>query len=429
MQKHHIIILSIVIMLIASITPFSIHCYRQSKCKDIIQKTNIELLSVNHDLKNGYTTIQDITSILIEGEKEKLFRDLNSYADALVPITNDLQEIGKLTNAQEIRAKLEPGFVDNYIPPIIHLQTIHTKIKGVIDYCHERKQLRDRAFKNEMTLKALLKKPLNGVELPSELLIMPSDCLSLIPRKTNELDQKLSSLQNINLFNYLGQLLINAEGIVDSIHSVAKNDKVKLKATTMWNNAKEVFINVKTFNDKIHWYVPETDDGKYDTKAYQELLSQQKLALDAFQQGQQYLLELLVYKNLVYKQYVVYVSDTTYSYTSFSHSKTHLVPVSHTDMEGNVSTTLESETEWYHTDGREFFYTITTLTPNGSTNEKIKVGEKDSHNYLLGGWKTWDYKPHETKGYLIEYKQFGVDETGIIRGGSYNPSLHCFTNK
>lgn len=423
------IISAIVVIGLGVGTHFGINAYRKNKCKEAIQNTTIAMQSLEGDIRVSYDVINKTQFILVTGEKEKLEIDVRKSEDKVGPIKHDIVNAIQLADVQQVRALLEPGFTKNYVTPIDKINAVKSEIERVVGFCNNRKELRNRSLDNELLLKATLKKPIDdAIELPSDLMGMPVKYLSIIPRKNSSHAVQLPTLAPV-LNNSLGVKLLVALPTVETIKNVAKTETIRQNAQNMWNNAREAFANVKPQNDAIHWYIPKEDDGSYNSDDYAKLLSQQKASLDSIARGNTYLDCLTAYCEEVKNQYVVYVSNNPYESTSFSHSRKVRVTKTRRNSKGERETYTDYETEYYHTPGRIFYYTKTTISNTGAANENIRVGSKDSHGIFGFGWEHWDYNIDQRQGYLIEYKEFGLDNTGIIRGGSYNPVVHMIKGK
>ncbi|CAK0751651.1 hypothetical protein CCP1ISM_4230002 [Azospirillaceae bacterium] len=128
-------------------------------------------------------------------------------------------------------------------------------------------------------------------------------------------------------------------------------------------------------------------------------------------------------------QNLVYVSSNSYDDITFKHSEEVGEPATRRRKDGSIDHYTKYRTRHYTTDGRAFYYTITTVDQNSSTSNRIKLGEKDSDSIFnsFGGWRTWDYKPDQQQGHLIEYKPYGYDNRSKVVGGTYNPTVHTIT--
>lgn len=419
-----LIIITVSILVLSIGICVSVNMYRKSKCKEAIQNTTIAMQKLENNVKIAFNVINKTQFILVIGEKESLEIDVNNSKEKIDPIKKEIEDAIRLADVQQVRSLLEPGFTENTITPIDKINGVTTEIERVINFCNNRTELRNRSLDNEMLLKATLKKPIvDAIELPSELVGIPAKYLNMIPRNTNSFVQQLSTLDPA-LNNSLGVKLLIAAPIVETIKKDAKTEMIKQNAQNMWNSARDSFSAVKPLNDSIHWYVPKQDDGKYNSDTYTKLLSQQKPALDAISRGNSYLEFLTAYCVEVHNQYVVFISSNTYDDTSFKHSRSVKVVKSRRNSQGEREEYITHETQYYHTDGRIFYYTKTTISNTGVNTERIKVGSKDSHGIMGYGWREWDYNIDQRPGYLVEYKEYGLDNTGIIRGGTYTPLIH-----
>lgn len=184
-------------------------------------------------------------------------------------------------------------------------------------------------------------------------------------------------------------------------------------------------MQVPAANNAISlFYRAKNHDGTYTQAAYQTLLAEQQKPLDLILKGDTAIRKLEGYNKELHTQYYVYVSGLDKSHTTFSHSRTVMKPVTVTnttyDSNGNATTTtsieMQSDIEYYSTDGFKFYYDVTTVTPTTKDTEKIYVGEKDEED--TWSYRSWDYEPDQQVNYLREWKQLHLDNAGIIRGGN-----------
>jgi hypothetical protein len=409
------------------ISMLGLKLYQSYKSNDIIRETNIALLSLKGITKFAADKTNDMGFILVQSEKENMANVLSSVKDKIQKLDIDIKEYSNLKGTDSIRSKLEVGYDEaakksGYVTPIEKIKACQLEIDNVVNFCNNRDQIRKRAIRNEMTLKSILKKPIAGTELPPDLNNVSkysNDLLILVPQDTENNRVLLNSLNDTNLYNGMGFKLINNKHILEEINKISKTDDIKHKAS-------EFYGSVKRINDTVHWYVPEEDDGKYDDNAYNSLLSAQANALSYYEAGNLFLNKLSGYCEEIKSQTLVYVSSNSYEDTSFSHSKLVSETATRRKSDGSTEHYTKYKTHHYTTDGRIFYYIITSVNQNGSNNNRIKAGEKDSDHIMnsFGAWKNWDYAPDQTQGYLIEYKPYGYDNKHMVHGGTYNLSIH-----
>jgi hypothetical protein len=434
MNQKILIIGSIVALLIGLGSYYGVTKYREYKCESIIEQTKTQLNIIKSNILGTKSTIEQTGFILVKGEKANLIEDLDSISEELPPIEGDVQRFFKLGDTQLIRAKLEVGFddvaiKDGYKTPIQRIEMLTNRIDKIKGFCSNREEIRNRVVYNEMLLKAILKKPTSGIELPQDLMNIKKyapKLLSLIPQDTEYIKKAISYIQDTNLNNSMGAKLYEAIPIVVDIKSVALANDIKYNAEDMWNSAKKSFSAVKGANDDTHWYMPSNDDGKYDTEAYARLLSTQSKALSWYEAGNAFLDRLSNYRAEIKSQKLVFVSSNSYYDTSYRHSRQVSRTAYRTKQDGTRVSYTKYDTEYYSTPGRIFYYTVTTIDGLARSDNRIEVGHKDSESMLnsFGGWRTWDYTTQETQGYLIEYKPYGYDNRSRVAGGRYNPSIH-----
>lgn len=422
-----IIISSLVFVL--SVTYFSVDQYRKYKAEKIAKETYLQLCILKNKIDRTEDAVKETSVIMIKSENETLLQDLYVVRNAVTPLENDIKVFVRLGNSQEIRKNLEKGFAANVVTPLEKIRALMTDTERIENFCSNRETVRNRALRNEVTLKAILKKPIGGTELPADLDKISKygkDLLSVIPQYTPDLITKINSLNDPNLNNSLGVMLLKYTSILNEVSLVAKTDQIKLNAKTMWGNAKQSYSKVKDINETIHWYDPKFDDGSYDSAKYVDLLSKQANALNYYENGNALLTRLEGYLNEIKTQYVTFISSNTYADTDFRHSKTVYEDEYYTDSDGDRRHRTKSRTKYYSTDGRIFYYTVTNINSSGRSDNRIKIDEKDSYDirHSFGRWKTYDYPPDKREGYLVNYKPYGYDNDSIIVGGRYVPSQH-----
>jgi hypothetical protein len=427
----------LVIILIASIllvigTVYGYNSYGEYRCQKIVEQTKIELAQLKTNVSFTKATVDRTSFILVSSEKAELVLSIDNVMETLPSIEETFNKYATLKDTKLVRSKLEPKFdesyKDGYKTPLERIVELNKKLNVVTEYCSNRDKIRNRVVYNEMLLKAILKKPTSGVELGKDLEKIQKyvpNLLSIIPRDTEDNRSRIASLNDANLINSMGIKLWSYISIVNEIKSIARAQDIGVKAQEMWDSAKKSYSNVKTFNNYIHWYSPPNDDGTYDLEAYTRLLETQAKALSWYEAGNSFLDRLSNYRNEIKSQKLSYVSSNHSEETSFRHSRSVAVTKTRHNN-GKTETYTSSETRYYNTPGYKFYYTITTITNGVPSIQTIYVGSKDSKHYYnsFGGWKTWDYLPNQTQGYLGEYKPYGFDNRSIVVGGYYNPAIH-----
>jgi len=438
LKPAHIIWIGIILLIVVLITISIVKVYQSYKSKAAVEETNKALLLLKGNINSTNNKIESISFILVQSEKNKINDSILNIKNKIPVLDADISSYSSLGETDLVRSKLEIGFdvlakKNGYLTPLERIKNCQDEIDTIVNFCEGRNQIRDRAIRNEMTLKAILKKPIpSGIELPDDLNNINKYCkdlLNIIPQENERNRTALNSLNDPNLNNHMGIKYLAAKSILDEINKVAKSDDIKDIAFKLYDHARESYSIVKSINDDIHWYVPIKDDGKYDNDAYNSLLSHQAKALSRYEAGNLFLDRLSSYNEEIKSQTLIYVSSTSYDDTTFSHSEQVAEPATRRKKDGSYENYTKYRTRHYSTNGRIFYYTITTINQNSSSNNRIRVGSKDSHNMLnsFGGWREWDYKQDQQQGYLIEYKPYGLDNRSRVTGGIYNPIVHTIT--
>ena len=437
LKPTHIIWIGIILLIVIGITVYSIKSYKSYKSKAAVEETNKSLLFLKGSVNLTNNKIESIDFILVNSEKIKINNNISNIKEKISIIETDINSYTSLGEADVVRSKLEIGFdvlakKNGYLTPLERIKVCQDEIDGVVSFCDNRNQIRDRAIRNEMTLKVILKKPISGVELPDDLNNVNKHCkdlLVLIPKENENNRIALNYLNDPNLNNHMGIKYITSKTVLDNINKIAKSDEIRNIAAEFYDCARKSYSAVKNINDDIHWYVPAKDDGKYDNDAYNSLLSRQAKALSRYEAGNAFLARLANYNEEIKSQILVYVSSNSHDDTTFSHSEQVEESATRRKKDGSYENYTKYRTRYYSTNGRIFYYTITTIDQNSNSSNRIKVGEKDSHSMFnsFGGWRTWDYNIDQQEGYLVEYKPYGFDNRSKVVGGIYNPTIHIIT--
>jgi hypothetical protein len=437
LKPAHIVWIGIIILVVIGITVYSVKSYKAYKSQNAIADTNKELLMLKGSINSTVNKIKHISFILVNSEKSKINERMSDLNEKMSVLETDIASYSALGDTDLIRSKLEVGFdflakKNGYITPLERIKVCQDEVDSIVGFCENRNQIRTRAIRNEMTLKVILKKPISGIELPNDLSSVSkycSDLLSFIPQDNDKTKAALASLNDPNLNNGMGMKYLASKPVLDEINKVAKTEEIKNIAAELYDSARKSYSAVKGVNDNIHWYVPEKDDGKYDNDAYNALLSSQAKALSRYEAGNSFLARLASYLSELKSQNLVYVSSNSYDDITFNHSEQIEEPATRHRKDGSVEHYTKYRTRYYTTNGRAFYYTITTVDHNSSSSNRIKLGEKDSDSIFnsFGGWRTWDYKPDQQQGHLIEYKPYGYDNRSKVVGGTYNPTIHTIT--
>lgn len=437
MNYKNALYIGIIACVAVGIIVFCVKCYKDYKSKTIVEDTNKALLMLKGNLNITKMKFEKSSFILVESEKTKINNAIASVKEKASVIETDIASYIALGETDLIRSKLEADYDEiaiknGYIIPLDRIKECQDELDNVVNFCENRNQIRDRIIRNEMTLKVILKKPISGIELPDDLSNVSKYCkdlLGLIPQDNENNKAALRSLNDVNLNNHMGIKYLSNKNVLDNIYKIAKTDDIKSIAAGFYDCARKSYSSVKTYNDDIHWYVPSKDDGKYSAETYNSLLASQSRALSYYETGNMFLARLSSYYEEINSQKLVYISSNSYNDVTFRHSRQIEEPAKRRRSDGTYESYTKYKTAYYYTDGREFFYTVTTVDHNSSSSNRIKVGEKDSDSMFnsFGGWRTWDYKPDQVQGYLVEYKPFGFDNRSRVVGGTYNPSVHTIT--
>ena len=389
----------------------SVHYYKKSCAGSLLEDAGKSVHSLQRTI-NEADDVMSATKFLMTGDDETypLSYCVSQSREEVYEIEKSVRPIVAMMDSgeyDEVRRILESPK-----SPIKRAakqeQELRTK---VIDYCHRKKNLRDQVVRNEWLLKARLKKPIDSgfVERPSELSGVPDDLFAMIPKKSKELESGLSGLEPC-LNNSLGANLLSHRPILERINRRGKTAAVRTRASALYDGAVVAYKAVQGENDALSdFYRTEQDDGHYSTEDYERLLAAQQVPVGHIQHGDTSLLQLEHYLQELLTQRFVYVSGHSHESRSFRHTRT----VMSIDIDGNSV----SEEEVYHTDGYAYFYTLTTVTPQGKSSKTVEVGEIDSR------WREWDYEHNEEIGWVREWKRLYEDNSTIASGKNLKPMI------
>jgi hypothetical protein len=285
----------------------------------------------------------------------------------------------------------------------------------VLNYCKTKLASRDAVIDNEWYLKARLKKPLAPglTERPEDLGKLPEKYYAMIPASDMMLEDGLKQMSvsenggdgNVDsrLNNSMGYELVKSKRLLDHVVSVVTEQSVKDRMLKMYDSAVEAYLQVAPKNKLLLWYRDEKHDGKMSTEEYKKLQEDQVSVIELIQKGDGFLNDLNKYSKELHEQFYVMVSRTSSSPTTFSHSE--------------LAYDFFND-DWYikhySTSGFKFYYTLTMVTPGGSKDEEVYVGEKDESDTT--NYRSWDYRTEEQVGWVRKWKKLHEDGTMIKKG-------------
>ncbi|MGV8152242.1 MAG: hypothetical protein ACP5OG_04105 [Candidatus Nanoarchaeia archaeon] len=409
----------------------SIHnFYQKCKAKSLIDSAKKASISLVSSLDTSEFKIKEDSFVLTPEEKANIDKEMWDSKDKLkiinYGIENNLQ-IFNSKNYQKVILNLNEKArkKNNILEPTI-IQTANSEKKDldekVIGFCDDKRGTRDSILRNELYLKARLKKPVGGLENP-ELAYIGEEFSKYVPNHSQKLEEKLKEFPS-ELNNSMGVALIRHKPLKEHIVEYGQTENVKKRAEEFFENAKTSYISGKNKNDSLTWYVAKEHDGKMNMQESKDLCNEQNTAINLIHAGDNSLNNLSNYFDEIHEQYYLLVTNNISKKKKFSHTKVVLKTETSIDSDGNLHTETVPDLEYYTTDGMQFYYILTKVTPNGSQSYEYYSGEKDSEDYWLDDWKSWDYKKNEKPGYLREWKRLHFDNSGNIYEkdiGTVNP--------
>lgn len=416
-KKLYLVIAAVVVIGIFSF-PYLKTAYKKHKANDLLIETNAAHTQLNSKIAQGVQLLQDNFSLLTAQERKSLQSDIDAAKHGSLRAEYALTECRRLFTAEDydaVRRKFDKTFdlgeKERREVPLDYIKPQDENMQAVISFCTGKRDKRNRAFNNELYLKACLKKPYSasGFEHSDDFAILPDSMRMMVPASTPELCQQLSQFPP-ELNNCMGWALLAHQPALAHIHRFGKTPSIKSRAQGYYDSAFNSYRQVKAKNDALpFWYRPQAQDGKLTMQDYDKFLAQQQAVLDLVYAGNNSLTALDKYLAELHNQYYVYVSDHTHERTTFHH--TRLVPA--TDSDGDFCL----KTEHYTSTGYKYYYTLTTVTPAGSSHKLVYVGEIDSL------WRSWSYASEEQIGYVRAWKRLHYDDTQILSGVGLQPAL------
>jgi hypothetical protein len=405
--------------------PFIKQAYQKYKAESLISQAEQELKTLDKLITDSETEMRNNSFLMTPPEIKALQDQKEETSDRRIDFNDSLSNEKKkfvLKKYASIRDDLDETRVMEKgakKPTIINLTKAEQKALtyNIINFCKTKRGLRNTVWDNERFLKARLHKPMPyQLETIDDIWIVGDKYFKMVTRKSDELDAKLSLLPDI-LRNSLGENMEAHRPILDHITNYGRRQQVKDHGSVLFEQAVQAYLKVEPENNKLIWYRDRIHDGKWLTKKYSELLSQQNPVVNNIHLGDNKLYDLEKYYKEIHQQWIEYVSDQGKNSKSYSHSRTVVEPCTKIDGDGKASMDICTDTEYYSTPGYEFYYTLKRITPSGTSTQTVTVGEKDSEDTL--SYRSWDYDSDEQVGYLREWKRLHDDNVGIVKGGIY----------
>ena len=365
--------------------PHAQSAYKRAKAESAITAVEKTFSEYKAAVQSADKTIKE-TSFLFVDEAERssvltTLEDARRFEHDIVQRLAQQRQLIALGKTDDVRRNL----VEDFDMPKGQLRrTFASEISGARSlleekaaYCTARKGTRDAVMRNELYLKTRLNLPLPAgqLERPVKDSIIPDDLYSLIPYESPALLAMPKELRNS-----LGANLLKHRGAKDHLEACGSNTVMK-RAYDLFHAAGDAYMQVMALNDALTWYRPLLD-GTFSFDDHKRLLAQQEAPLALISTGDRALEALVAYFREAHEQRIVFVSGHRDEETINSHSK-----LTYDFFDG------EWKIKHYRTEGRKFFYVLTTLTPEGSSEKTFFVGEKDSDD--ASSWQTWNYRPAE----------------------------------
>jgi len=408
--------------------PYIQTAYKKHKAKNLIVSAEKEFADFRVTLNNAKQIVKN-NEFLMTGPEETAplyaeIKDSESYIEGLEEALSDAKSDFSTKDYDDVRRALDPKFglknQTRATPAGIIMREKNDLQQKVINYCNEKRNARNAVVDNEWYLKARLKKPMQPgiIEKTGELAEIPPKFFNMIPVLTPDLEAKLREFNpeqggeiNPPFYNSMGANLVKHKAILEHIIEFGKTEEIKNRAKNMYFTAFDSYRKVMPLNDELVWYRAEKHDGKYSMESYKDLLARQNKPINFIHKGDNALASLDQYYKELHEQYFIYLSSQTKKDTTFTHIDTDVT----TDSNGN----LKTETHLRVEPGYKFYYILTTVTPAGSKNEEIYVGEEE------GAFASWRYKQDEQVGWVRGWKRLHFDNTSILSGwqNALNPKI------
>jgi len=401
--------------------PYLKTAYQKHSANTLIESTSQDLETLKKTYSNAVNIIEN-NKFLMTGPEEiaPLYAELEDTLKKTVQIKETLQETKNEFQSKDydiVRETLDPKFglksKTRITPSIIAKEEKGDLDTKVIRICQEKREARDTTVNNEWYLKARLKKPLTPDNM-EEVKVIPKKFIDMIPIANPDLELKLSQLLP-ELNNSLGANIIRINPLFSHIAEFGKTPKISANARSMYDAAFSAYMKVREKNDALTWYRAEQHDGKFLTSDYKELLQKQNEPISFIHLGDENIRALDNYFKELHEQYFIFVSSHDKKSKTFSHWETESYTTIETDSNGNTHEVTGTTIRHYTTNGYQFFYILATVAPEGTVYKNVYVGEKDSHNELLGGLfgLSWNYRQDEQVNWVREWKRLHYDNTDI----------------
>ncbi len=372
----------------------------------------------------------ELTTGLRDAFQQKLAETQKSVTDSLCLTPEEKHQLeeklcaaeNRLTSFSVAMKSAETSFASSeYDKTREALQVLQAEIttelghvKVLSDFCAKVAGLRDRVLKNELYLKARLKKPYpfseKEIELPAELAMLPKEYLQYVPRLDAHLEEGMRTQElGPELNNSLGANLVKLRPVLDHILTTAKREPIKERARELFARAIKYYRLVRAKNDALPIWYRASHDGTLTAERIELLDKQQSEVVGIITAGDQALKDLIAYDQLLHSQTCVYISGHAYRKKEFSHTGTR------PSLNSKGELTLKNYK--YTTDGREFFIIQRTATTEGMTEGQIRVGEIDDPVAM------WTFGPTQEVGYVEHWKPLHDDQVYVGTLESLKPVI------
>ncbi|MBI2138611.1 hypothetical protein HYU13_03420 [Candidatus Woesearchaeota archaeon] len=423
-KKNMLFYLAIPIAFILAASPIILpkfqRAYKRFRAGQILEETEKEYGGFKAALRTAQQAMNDNSFLLRDGELERFGEVIADLRAKAVSLDRELFSSRSLYGEgqfDDIRRNLHPDFEKKEGEVRITLadkvEEEKKRAEDITAFCRTKRGLRDSSQDNEWYLKARLMKPAdpNLMEMLDDQAMLPDDLYNFVPKAAPALVENLRQF-GPELNNSMGANAVNHLPALEHIIIYGKRQEVKAHAKELFDRAVGSYRQVKPNNDQLVWY-RGTMDKEFTVQQHESLLQRQKPVIDKIREGDKNLAELEAYEDELHQQHFTYVHSQYKEGKSFSHTKLVLK----TDSRGNS----HLSPKFYSTEGYQFFFLKRKVTPNGISDEKVFVGEKDSEDSFF--WRSWDYSDDQQPGYVLERKVLHDDNGGIQKGviEGFNP--------
>jgi hypothetical protein len=428
-NKKLALIVGAAIILALILTPLFKGMYKRHMAYSAFEETDKALGKIQEDLPRLKGIMKRDMGILTVKDSSSLEQEISKVEDRLLLMVSAVEEGRSLIKAKrygDVRKKFHPSFGlkkgESRKTPLMVLCELQKKVDDSIAFCTERREVRDKVWLNERYFIARLYIPISAVESDDEKLsLLPKEMLKLIPMKNEKVEAEIKQLASdtdpVEFFrrmnNSFGYNLVKNKPVWKHIYDFARNDEVRQRGNDFFDSARRSYFEVMPRNDSLLWYRPEKHDGNMSDEESKKLLSKQESVLSFVSNADGSLVEMNSYYDELHEQWYIYVSSQRKEYKTIRHVRYTRERVG-TDENGDSK--YEDVAHPYYTQGNDFYYTLTTVTPSGRTEKEKYVGDTDSE--YSWDWDSWDYKADEEVGFIREWKRLHFDKSQIIRGAN-----------